>query len=108
MTEQGSPRGDDSDQDVLEFTVGQTLYDERGEAVGDVRGVDEGGVFLTTRSGQPALSIEHVRTAHRFGEAELMWRCMTCGEMGTISDGLPDRCPGCASGREELMYWTED
>jgi len=37
-----------------------------------------------------------------------MWRCLNCGEMGAIEDGLPDRCPSCGTERENLMYWTED
>ena len=37
-----------------------------------------------------------------------MWRCTECGEMGEIDGGLPDRCPGCGSEKEALMYWTED
>jgi len=84
------------------------LYDESGDVAGTVRGVDEEGVFLTTEDGFESLSIEHVRPSHAFGEAELMWWCMDCSEMGTIEDGLPETCPGCATGREGLMYWIED
>uniref|UniRef100_UPI00300EA125 DUF7130 family rubredoxin-like protein n=1 Tax=Halalkalicoccus salilacus TaxID=3117459 RepID=UPI00300EA125 len=51
---------------------------------------------------------ERVRSDAEFGEAELMWRCMECGEMGRIEDGLPDECPNCGDSREALMYWTED
>jgi hypothetical protein len=91
-----------------ELTLGQTLYTEAGDVVGTIRGVGPGGVFVTTREGVESLSVEHVRAGHEFGEAELMWRCTECGEMGRIKDGLPDRCTGCGAVKEALMYWTED
>lgn len=91
-----------------ELTLGQTLYTETGEPVGVVRGIGEGGIFVTTRDGKAEYSIEHVRARHEFGEAELMWRCTECGEMGYIKGGLPDRCSGCGTEKEALMYWTED
>lgn len=84
------------------------LYDEDGNSVGFVRGLEEGGVFVSQRMGMESLSIEHARAGHAFGSAELVWRCMRCGEMGHLRGGLPDSCPGCAAGIEELMYWTED
>lgn len=89
-------------------TVGETVFNMDGEAVGEVRGIEAGGFFVSTRDGVERLSIHHARAGHEFGEAEIMWRCTVCGEMGEISDGLPPRCPNCASGIEELMYWTED
>lgn len=54
--------------------------------------MEEGGVFLSTRDGIEGLSIEHARSGHSFGEAELMWRCLNCGEMGELDDedGLPE------------------
>jgi rubrerythrin len=90
------------------ISIGETLYTEDGTAVGRIRGVEEGGMFVSTREGVEALSIEHARSGHAFGEAELVWRCMDCGEMGHIRDELPDSCPGCGTEREKLMYWTED
>lgn len=42
-----------------------------------------------------------------FGEAELMWRCWGCGEMGDIEDDLPEECPTCGARREDL-YYAED
>lgn len=79
-----------------------------GNAVGVDRGIGEGGVFVTTRDGKAEHGIEHVRAGHELGEAELLWRCTECGEMGAIKDGLPDQCTECAVGKESLMYWTED
>ncbi|MDG5776613.1 hypothetical protein VB773_22420 [Haloarculaceae archaeon H-GB2-1] len=91
-----------------ELAFGQTLYDEDGRPVGVVRGMETGGAFLTTREGVEMLSVEHARSGHAFGEAELMWRCTNCGEMGDIEGGLPETCPNCGVEREDLMYWTED
>lgn len=87
---------------------GDTVYTEEGEPVGTVRGLEASGVFVSTREGVESMSIEHARSGQSFGEAELMWRCMNCGEMGEIEGGLPDTCPSCGYSKEELMYWTED
>ncbi len=106
-----SGRGEIDDQPPDEergIALGQPLYDEDGHEVGTVRGVEERGVFVTLRRGVEALSVEHARSGHAFGQAELVWRCMTCGEMGEIDDQLPETCPNCGVPRTELMYWTED
>jgi ABC-type ATPase with predicted acetyltransferase domain len=88
-------------------TVGTTVYTEDGRALGTVRGFDEDGFFVTTREGIASLSVEHERAGHEFGEAELMWRCTQCGEMGDV-EAMPDSCPNCGAPKEELYYWTED
>jgi len=98
----------EAEEEVNRLDIGQTVYDDEGEKLGNIRGFDRGGFFVTTRDGVEGLSVEHARSGHDFGEAELMWRCTECGEMGEISGGLPDRCPGCGSEKEALMYWTED
>ncbi len=95
-------------EQVHEVEFGETVYSEDGDALGRVRGFDKGGFFVTTREGVEALSVEHARSGHEFGEAELMWRCIECGEMGEIQDGLPETCPNCGTEKENLMYWTED
>ncbi|APW96984.1 hypothetical protein CHINAEXTREME_04005 [Halobiforma lacisalsi AJ5] len=95
-------------EEVHEVTSGQTVYDEDGNVLGRVRSFEQSGFFVTTREGAEAMSIEHARSGHEFGEAHLMWRCMECGEMGGITADLPDECPNCQTGRENLMYWTED
>jgi rubrerythrin len=89
------------------LTVGQTVYDDEGAKLGTVRGFDENGVFVTTREGIEALSVEHERAGHEFGGAELVWRCSRCGAVGELGD-LPAECPDCAAPREDLYYWTED
>ncbi|GGC50697.1 DUF7130 family rubredoxin-like protein [Haloferax sulfurifontis] len=93
--------------DDTEPTVGMTVYAEDGSKLGSIRGFDEDGFYVTIREGLAGMSIEHERAGHEFGEAELMWRCSDCGEMGDL-DELPDTCPNCGAEREQLYYWTED
>jgi rubredoxin len=88
--------------------IGQTLYTADGRPVGTVRGVDEDGLFVSVRDDVGAFSVEHVRAGHAFGEAELVWRCTECGEVGRLAESLPETCPNCGVEREALMYWTED
>ena len=92
----------------MQLDLGQPVYDENGRELGEIRGFEEGGFFVTTREGVERLSVEHARSGHDFGEAELMWRCTNCGEMGEIDDGIPEECPNCGESKEALMYWTED
>lgn len=100
------PKG--TERETIDVALGQPLYTENGREVGTVRGIEERGVFLSAREGIESLSVEHARSGHAFGEAELVWRCVTCGEMGDIDGDLPERCPSCGGPREDLMYWTED
>ena len=104
----GEKTDEQSEQTVRELSVGQSIYDEDGNELGQVRGFDQAGFFVTTREGVEARTVEHARSGKEFGEANLMWRCMECGEMGEIEGGLPEACPDCGTGREDLMYWTED
>lgn len=88
-------------------TVGTTVYTEAGDEIGTIRGFDDDGFYVTTRDDIANLSVEHARSGHEFGEAELMWRCSNCGEMGDVAE-IPDACPNCDGPREDLYYWTED
>ena len=97
-----------SEEELDRIDLGQTVYDEDGEPLGSIRGFDEAGFYVTMREGYEALSVEHARTGHEFGEGYLMWRCTECGEMGRIDDDLPDHCPNCDAPKEDLYYWTED
>ncbi|WP_226482267.1 anaerobic ribonucleoside-triphosphate reductase [Natrinema amylolyticum] len=112
MVETGETPAKEGEEEAVEevekLNFGQTVYDEDGNQLGRIRGFEQSGFFVTTRDGAEAMSVEHARSGHEFGEAELMWRCMECGEMGEIDDGLPDECPNCNTEREDLMYWTED
>ena len=108
MVETGE-RPDDVDEDEhRKLDLGMGVYDDEGERLGEIRGFDEGGFYVTMRDGYEALSVEHARSGQGFGEAELMWRCTNCGEMGAIDEGFPEQCPNCESPNEELYYWTED
>ena len=106
------PEEDDGDeqaeQQATAVAPGEKVYNAEGELLGSVRGHEEGGFFVSTRAGMEMLSIEHARSGHDFGEAHLMWRCMNCGEMGKIDDGLPEQCPNCGTEKEDIMWWTED
>lgn len=88
-------------------SIGATVYNDDGEALGTVRGFEESGFFVTTEEGMDAMSVEHEHAGPAFGEAELMWRCGSCGAMGDVED-VPDQCPDCGASAEELYYWTED
>lgn len=98
----------DVEVDTERLDLGQAVYDDDGTKLGSIRGFDEAGFYVTMREGYEALSVEHARAGHEFGEAELMWRCSNCGEMGDLDDDLPDTCPNCGVPKEDLYYWTED
>lgn len=87
--------------------VGQRIFDEEGTELGSVRGITDDGFLVSTREGIESLSVEHERSAPDVGEAELMWRCADCGEMGDIAD-LPETCPNCGASREEVYYYVDD
>jgi hypothetical protein len=90
-----------------EIDMGEVVYDDDGNRLGTIRGFDEHGFYVSTEDGVAALSIEHVRAGGTYGEAELMWRCWECGEMGDI-EAVPDECPNCGAASEEIYYWIED
>ena len=98
---------DDPPEDNPRVMAGEPIFDAQGRKLGTVRGFDEDGFYVTTLAGIESLSVEHERSGHDFGEAELMWRCSECGEMGDI-ERIPDSCPNCGAPREALYYWTED
>lgn len=87
--------------------LGQPVFDKHGNEVGHVRGFTDDGVVVTNRTGMAGLSIEHEHSPHEIGEAELLWRCSQCGELGDIEE-MPDECPSCGARKEDLYYWRED
>lgn len=91
----------------IQIGLGESVFDEDGNEIGTVRGITEDGVVVTNRTGMAALSIEHEHPPHNLGEAELLWRCSQCGELGDI-EKMPDDCPSCGARKEELYYWIED
>ena len=96
-----------ADEDDLEVRFGQAVFDADGTRLGSIRGFDRSGFFVATRDGVEAAA-DHARGTQGTGEAELMWRCLECGEMGDLDEGLPETCPDCGTEKENLMYWTED
>ncbi len=104
----GETPDDVSEEQLNQLDLGQSLYDKSGNEVGEIRGFDDAGVYVTMREGYEALSVEHARTGHEFGEGYLMWRCSECGEMGELDDDIPEECPNCGTPKENLYYWTED
>jgi len=97
----------DSEEIPNATEIGQPVYDADGNELGTIRGWEDDGFFVTTRDGIAALSVEHEHTTPAHGEAELMWRCSDCGEMGDVA-AVPETCPSCDAPRENLYYWTED
>ena len=90
-------------QNPAEIAVGATV--STGEELGTVRAFDTDGSFVTTREGIESLPVEHERADHTLGEADLMWRCSDCGEMGELDD-IPDACPNCDAPKEHRYCWT--
>ena len=86
--------------------VGQTVYDEDGEELGSVRGVDDDGFYVLAPDAAPEKTLGEARDIT--GTDYVMWRCWECGELGKIRDELPENCPDCGAPREDLYYWAED
>ncbi|MES3517493.1 MAG: hypothetical protein PPP58_07500 [Natronomonas sp.] len=82
---------------------GDSIYDEDGNELGRVRAYDESGFYVSSAEGVSTMNQAQSKT----GEKTLMWRCWDCGEMGQISD-MPETCPSCGAGSEEIYYWQED
>ena len=86
--------------------IDQPIFDESGEELGRVRGLDSAGFYVLATGSKEHVPITDVRDIT--GTAYLMWRCWNCGEMGEIEDNLPNRCPNCNAPKEDLYYWAED
>jgi rubrerythrin len=89
-----------------QVSFGETVYDEEGNELGRVRGLDEHGFYVTTAAGVVAMSVEHEADT-KAGIKELQWRCWECGEIGAI-DEMPETCPNCGAPEEEIYYWQQD
>ncbi len=89
-----------------DIVAGQSVYDEDGNKLGKVRGIDESGFYVDAEGGDK-MPLDRARDV--FGKAYVMWRCWECGKMGQIEgNGLPAECPDCGARREDLYYWAED
>ena len=84
-------------------SIGEPVYDDNGAVLGQIRGVDEHGFYVTAGEDVSVLD----RESGGAGTDALMWRCWECGEMGKLAD-MPDSCPACGASREEIYYWQED
>lgn len=73
---------DEAEREAASVNFGEPVYSSDGERLGKIRGIEEGRFFVTTRERIQQMTIEHARSGHDFREAELMWRCTVCGEMG--------------------------
>lgn len=90
-----------------DVTLGTTVYNDDGTKLGTVRGFDEAGFYVQLNPDAEAEEVERLRSGQSYGEMDLMWRCWQCGEMGSL-DAMPEECPSCGAGKEELYHWTED
>lgn len=100
-----SEDNDTSDQGRT-LKPGQRVYDRNGQEIGFIQAITEVGVEVNTHSDIETLSLRRAPSVN-LGEGYLLWRCSECGELGDI-DQIPDRCPSCGSGREELYAYLED
>jgi rubrerythrin len=95
-----------TDDSIVDVEIGTTVYDEAGNELGTVRGLDDVGFYVRSTEGTGRVGLDEARDV--FGKAYVMWRCWECGEMGRLAGDLPDSCPACGAAREELYYWAED
>lgn len=96
-----------SQQTESDVSLGAAIYNDDGTKLGTVRGFDESGFYVRLNPDADVDAVERLRSGQSYGEMNLMWRCWQCGEIGSI-DSMPDECPSCEAGKEELYYWTED
>ncbi|WP_336135056.1 DUF7130 family rubredoxin-like protein [Natronomonas amylolytica] len=82
---------------------GQTVYDDEGNELGQVRNFGDDGFYVSMLEGVSTAS----QAESKAGEKTLMWRCMECGEVGEIDD-IPDMCPSCGASGESIAYLEED
>lgn len=87
-------------EEIERLEMGETVFNEERDKLGEIRGFDNAGFYVTMREGYEAMSVEHTRSGKAFGEATLIWRCMDCGEMGRIEDGLPKSAPTVVNPRK--------
>lgn len=94
------------DEAFADVSPGQSVFDEDGNELGRIRGVDRDGFYVRAPDSR-GLTLENARDV--FGKAYVMWRCWECGQMGRIDgEQLPEECPDCGAPREALYYWAED
>ena len=98
-----------SDRDNKPISLGETVYDEDGQVLGQVSEyTTDGFQVATTESGSTSGDNAETIPGEEFGEGFLMWRCSECGEMGDLEDGIPDSCPACGAPEEAIAAVEED
>ncbi|WP_418285260.1 DUF7130 family rubredoxin-like protein [Halorubrum sp. DTA46] len=101
--------GEGSDPDDTPVEPGETVYDEDGQALGQVSGyTPDGFEVTTTESGSTGGDTAETIPGQEFGEGYLMWRCSECGEMGDLEGGMPESCPSCGAPEEAIVAVEED
>ncbi|MFO7926472.1 MAG: DUF7130 family rubredoxin-like protein [Halobacteriota archaeon] len=85
---------------------GEVVYDSNGRPVGRVSGLTDDG-FEAEAMGLHENEAQEL-PGQEFGEGYLMWRCVECGEMGELDEGLPEVCPNCSAPREAISTVRED
>lgn len=87
--------------------VGSAVFDEDGNELGTVQGMDEHGFYVTHETGIEGMSSEHRKTGLA-GEAELTWRCSECGTIGKINQMPESGCTDCDAPQEAIYYHLQD
>ena len=86
--------------------LGEIVYDSNLRAVGRVSGITDEGFEAETIDRDESELKE--RPGQEFGEGYLMWKCIECGEMDELEDGMPESCPSCGAPREAIFAIEED
>lgn len=74
--------------------IGETIYNEEGEELGTVRGIDDDGFYVLTPADAPEKPLTEAREL--MGRDYIMWRCWECGAMDKIEASLPQSAPNAA------------
>lgn len=85
---------------------GEIVYDNDGRPVGRVSSLTDDG-FEAEAIDSDGGEVEEL-PGQEFGRGHLMWRCIECGEMEKLDQGLPDSCPSCDAPREAITVVEED
>jgi len=95
------------DQSTGTVQMGATVYDEDGNALGTIQGVDDHGFHVASDATIEVIAEDH-RSTGLAGKAELTWRCSECGTIGKISEMPEDGCEDCDAPQEAIYYHVQD
>lgn len=95
----------DNSNHIEQIEPGERVFDRNGRLLGHVNGLTEDG--FEAESVTADVTTEEL-PGQEFGEGYLMWRCVECGEMGKLEDGMPDSCPDCGAPGEAITATRED